>query len=86
MSRAVIRDARSWVAAAAIAAALMLSGCAAPATSTGMVPASFDVQKRQTGSVGVNVTGGRETEAIGLPQVSNAVRTQSRTVSNSVRR
>lgn len=72
MSRVVIRDARSCVAAAAIAAALMLGGCAAPATSTGMVPASFDVQKRQTGSVGVNVTGGRETEAIGLPQVSNA--------------
>jgi ABC-type uncharacterized transport system auxiliary subunit len=54
-----------------LALAAALGGCAAPASSTGMVPAAYEVAHRHAASVSISVTGGRETGTMDTPQVSN---------------
>jgi hypothetical protein len=50
---------------------ISLSGCASPATSTGMASGSFTVAKQHAHTVSVTVSGGRETTAYDPSQISN---------------
>lgn len=52
--------------------AALLGGCATPATYEGMVPAKFETAKRHAQTVSVAVTGGKETDSVGTPQISDA--------------
>lgn len=54
-----------------LACAAHLGGCAAPAASKAMVPETAVNEKTHPYSVNVEVTGGRATEPIGTPQISN---------------
>lgn len=51
--------------------AVLLGGCATGADSEAMIPETVSVEKTHPYSVNVEVTGGRATESIGLPQISN---------------
>lgn len=62
-----------------ICAAGVLAGCATATTFEGMVPAAPDIAKRHAQSVSVSVSGGRETDATGKPQISDAAFTQALT-------
>jgi hypothetical protein len=46
-----------------------------------MVPTTFNTAKKHPGTVGVSVSGGKETNATGKPQISDATFTQSLTES-----
>jgi hypothetical protein len=59
----------------------LLWGCSTPATFEGMVPTSFETAKSHPQTVGVYVTGGQETVAVGRPQVTNSAFTQALTES-----
>lgn len=48
-----------------------LGGCASPASSAGMVPKSYAVAGQHSGSVHVDVSGGRETAFHDPSQISN---------------
>ncbi|MDH4173563.1 MAG: hypothetical protein OEW90_21775 [Betaproteobacteria bacterium] len=65
---------RSIVLAGAIA---LLAGCATPTTYEGMVPTAFDIAKRHARSVSLAVSGGRETDAMDKPQITDAAFTQA---------
>ncbi len=58
--------------AAALAATLMLGGCASPVTSTAMVPANVQVTKQHQASVSVSTGGGAETNPMWKSQISDA--------------
>jgi hypothetical protein len=74
--RAYSRHAASLLLAFGACVAL-LGGCAAPATYQGMVPTSPDVSKRHPQTVSVEVRGGKETAALGTPQISDAAFAQA---------
>lgn len=50
----------------------LIWGCATPATREGMAPARVETAKTHAQTVSVTVTGGKETETAGTPQVSDA--------------
>jgi hypothetical protein len=54
------------------AVAALIGGCATPATYEGMVPAKFETAKKHAQTVSVAVTGGKETDSVGTPQISDA--------------
>jgi hypothetical protein len=54
------------------AVAALIGGCATPATHEGMIPAKFETAKKHPQTVSVTVTGGKETDAGGTPQISDA--------------
>lgn len=56
---------------------LLVSGCATPATSQGMVPEDFHIQAKYPYSVSVSVTGGQATSAVGKSQISSEMFTQA---------
>ena len=56
---------------AAIAVALLLTGCASPATVKGMRPQSLAPQNKQPYSVGVQVAGGEKTNPLWTSEISN---------------
>jgi len=49
----------------------MMSGCASPATSGGMMPKALKIEKRYPYSVKIKVVGGRATGAMDASQISN---------------
>jgi hypothetical protein len=49
----------------------VLGGCASAITSEALVPASISTAKKHPGTVSVAVDGGKETDSMGKPQVSN---------------
>jgi len=49
----------------------MLGGCATATTHEGMVATTVEVAKKHPQSVSVAVTGGKETESTGAPQISD---------------
>jgi hypothetical protein len=51
---------------------LLLGGCAAPASYQAMVPSDFQAAKKHAATVKVAATGGRETQALGKSQISDA--------------
>ena len=51
---------------------LALGGCASPASYQGMVPPDFQAAKKHAATVKVAATGGRETQALGKSQISDA--------------
>jgi uncharacterized lipoprotein YajG len=53
-------------------AGIFLGGCATPAQSTAMVPASVAATTKHAETVSLNVTGGSETSAAGASKISNA--------------
>lgn len=55
----------------------LLGGCATPTSHEGMVPASVDTARRHPQSVSLAVTGGKETDAAGKPQIADATFTQA---------
>ena len=70
--RAILTLPRLRAAAAlGLAASLLLAGCASPADSDAMIPETASVEKTHPYSINVEVTGGRATEPIGMPQISN---------------
>jgi hypothetical protein len=54
-----------------------LAGCATPSTFEGMVPTAFDTAKRHAQSVSIAVSGGRETDAMDKPQITDAAFAQA---------
>jgi hypothetical protein len=56
---------------ALIALMALLSGCATPATSIGMIPTKYEIFKKHAHTVHVIVTGGSETSAMWKPQISD---------------
>jgi hypothetical protein len=50
---------------------LALGGCASPATYQSMIPRDFEVARKHSETVKVATAGGRETNAIDKPQISN---------------
>lgn len=61
----------SFLAAAMIGAALILSGCATPTTHEAMVPVGIQVAKQHPKSVSVTADGGSDTDSMGKSQISN---------------
>src|SRR5262245_48112001 len=61
------------------ACAALLGGCATPTTYEGMVPTSFETAKKHTQTVSVQVSGGKETDSVGKPQISDSAFTQALT-------
>jgi hypothetical protein len=57
----------------------LLAGCATPATYEGMVPVAFETAKKHPKTVSVSVTGGKETDSTGKPQISDATFAQALT-------
>lgn len=53
------------------ACALLLAGCASPVTYQQMIPTDFSAAKKHTETVSVEVSGGKATESMGKPQISN---------------
>ena len=51
--------------------ALLLGGCASQSTHLGMIPDVIDTFKKHPHTVSLNVTGGKPTESIGTPQISD---------------
>lgn len=64
--------------AAALLAAV-LAGCATPSTFEGMVPTAYDTAKRHAQSASIAVSGGRETDAMDKPQITDAAFAQALT-------
>lgn len=58
--------------AAALAATLVLGGCASPVTSTAMVPANVQISKQHQASVAVTTGGGAQTNPMWKSQISDA--------------
>lgn len=54
-----------------IAYAALLGACATPAATTAMIPETAAIEKTHPYSANVEVTGGRATDPIGTPQISN---------------
>jgi hypothetical protein len=50
----------------------LIGGCATPASHEGMIPAKVDAVKKHKQTVSVTVTGGKETDSAGAPQISDA--------------
>jgi hypothetical protein len=50
---------------------MLIEACAMPASSTGMIPTSFETVRKHTKSVRISVTGGQESEAVGRPHIQN---------------
>lgn len=77
-----MRDARTaagmrWAFLAGAVA--VLAGCATATTYEGMVPTTIDIGRRHTGTVSLAVSGGRETDAMDKPQITDAAFTQALT-------
>jgi hypothetical protein len=53
------------------ACAAVLGGCASAITSESLVPAGITAGKKHSGTVSVAVDGGKETDSMGKPQISN---------------
>lgn len=51
---------------------VLMSGCATPATYQGMIPVTFETAAKHPHSVGVNVSGGQETNPMWKSQVSDS--------------
>ena len=51
--------------------AALLGACATPATTKAMIPETAAIEKTHPYSANVEVTGGRATDPIGTPQISN---------------
>lgn len=49
----------------------LLGGCAAPATSAGMIPVSFETGTQHAKSASVKVGGGQETSSLGKSQIAD---------------
>jgi len=62
---------------AVCACAVLLGGCATPTTHEGMVPTSLEVPKGHPQTVSVEVKGGKDTDPIGKPQISDAAFAQA---------
>jgi len=60
----------------------VLGGCATPTTYEGMIPTAFRTAKKHAQTVGVSVTGGKETDSTGKPQITDA--TFARAVTESI--
>ena len=64
---------RPWPLLSVLCAVVALIwGCATPATHEGMIPAKVESVKKHPQTVSVTVTGGKETDAAGTPQISDA--------------
>jgi hypothetical protein len=50
----------------------LIGGCATPATHEGMIPAAVNTVKKHIQTVSVAVTGGKETDSAGTPQISDS--------------
>jgi hypothetical protein len=50
----------------------LIWGCASPATHEGMIATKVDTAKKHPQTVSVAVTGGKETDSAGAPQISDA--------------
>ncbi len=55
----------------------ILGGCASATTTEGMVPTDFVPAKKFSQTVSVAVSGGKETDAIGKPQITDAAFAQA---------
>ena len=71
MSDFAILSRTRLAALALVAGCLSLGGCATPAVSEAMIPETATIEKTHPYSVNVEVTGGRATEPIGIPQIAN---------------
>ena len=54
-----------------IAVVALLSGCATPATSVGMIPTSYEIVKKHPHTVSLSVKGGSETSPMWKSQISD---------------
>lgn len=62
-----------WPSVAVLCAvAALIGGCATPATHEGMIPAKLETAKKHAQTISVAVTGGKETDSVGTPQISDA--------------
>lgn len=64
--------AAGWLAVTLLAAAVMLGGCASPASREGMTVQEVRLVRHHPHSVGVGVQGGSETGALDSPNIDNA--------------
>ena len=60
----------SWTVLCAFVA--LIWGCASPATHQGMIATKVETAKKHPQSVSVAVTGGKETDSAGTPQITDA--------------
>ncbi len=63
---------RHTLVAIGVAGAAFLGGCASPATSTGMIPVTFENATQHPKSASVKVGGGSETSSLGKSQIADA--------------
>lgn len=68
-----------WLMLPPLVLAALLGGCATPATHEGMAPAVVGTARTHPHSVSVAVTGGKETDSIGKPQISDEAMAQALT-------